>query len=81
MPPLADLANVSIQAAEKAKAKLQFMGMPTDIHLELFRHLSPTTSACLGLTCKAFYGIHWSLHVKVALEDCDPQFASSELNV
>jgi hypothetical protein len=35
--------------------------------------LSPITSACLGLTCKAFYGIRWSLHGKVGLEAEDEQ--------
>jgi hypothetical protein len=49
------------------------MGLPIDVHVELFRHLSPTSSACLGLTCKTLYTIHWSRHGKVPLEACDPQ--------
>jgi hypothetical protein len=35
--------------------------------------LSPITWACLGLTYKAFYGIHWSLHGKVGLEEENEQ--------
>lgn len=51
------------------------MRLPIDLHVEFFKHLSLTTSAGLGLTCKYFYEIHWSLHGKVPLESCDPKFS------
>jgi len=72
-PCLLGLSNSSIRDAEKANVKIQLMSIPTDPHLDLFKQLSPITSACLGLTCKVFYGIHWSLHGKVGLEEEDEQ--------
>jgi hypothetical protein len=67
-PCLLGLSNSSIRDVEKANVKIQLMSIPTDPHLDLFKQLSPITSACLGLTCKAFYSIRWSLHGKVGLE-------------
>jgi hypothetical protein len=45
------------------------MRVPIEIFLEIFKHLSPVTPTCLGITCKALYGIHWSLHGRVQLEE------------
>jgi hypothetical protein len=73
-PCLLGLSNASFQGVEKADVKMQLMGIPADLHLELFKQLSPITSACLSLTCKAFHSIHWSLHGKVGLEEEDEQF-------
>jgi hypothetical protein len=72
-PCLLGLSNASFQGVEKADVKMQLMGIPADLHLELFKQLSPITSACLSLTCKAFHSIHWSLHGKVGLEEEDEQ--------
>ncbi|TVY85837.1 hypothetical protein LAWI1_G008309 [Lachnellula willkommii] len=42
--------------------------LPPELHLKIFDYLRDVNSACLGLTCKQFYGIHWELHGKVSLE-------------
>jgi hypothetical protein len=52
--------------------KLQLATLPTEVHFKIFKHLSPVSSACLGLTCKALYRIHWSLHQCVRLDRDDP---------
>jgi hypothetical protein len=73
-------SDIAFTANEKTTQELT--NLVPELHLELFKHFSPTTSACLGLTCKAFHGIHWSLHGKVPLEGCDPQFSvSNKLDV
>jgi len=41
--------------------------MPLDVIREIWDHLHPINSVCLGLTCKALYPIHMSLHPKVPL--------------
>ncbi|KAE9369280.1 hypothetical protein N431DRAFT_469205 [Stipitochalara longipes BDJ] len=64
-----------VNGLEKTNPKHQLMDLPIDLHVELFKHLSPTSSACLGLTCKTLYDIHWSRHGKVPLEGCDPKFS------
>ena len=51
--------------------KPQLATLPTEIHLKIFKHLSPVSSACLGVTCRALYRFHWSLHQRVRLEDDD----------
>ncbi|KAE9382074.1 hypothetical protein N431DRAFT_458614 [Stipitochalara longipes BDJ] len=43
------------------------LDLPSDVIREIFDHLHPIHSACLGLTCKALYPIHWSLHPKLVL--------------
>jgi hypothetical protein len=55
-----------------ALSKPQLAALPTEIHLKIFKHLSRVSSACLGITCRALYRIHWSLHQRVHLEDDDP---------
>jgi hypothetical protein len=49
------------------KKKKGLLDMPPEIHLEIFSHLHNITSACLGLTCKALYPIHWSLYPRMNL--------------
>lgn len=39
--------------------------LPTDILVQLNSYLSKVASTCLGLTCKAFYSIHFHIHGKV----------------
>jgi hypothetical protein len=41
--------------------------MIPEIHEEIFDHLDPIDSACLGLTCKIFYKIHRKRHRTVTL--------------
>ncbi|PMD30087.1 hypothetical protein L207DRAFT_641936 [Hyaloscypha variabilis F] len=41
--------------------------LSTELHRALFKFLNPVTSCCHGLTCKAFYDIHWSNHGLVRL--------------
>ena len=52
--------------ADQAKG-ITFMTMPPELHLQLFRHLDPVTSTCLGLTCATVYQIHWNIRGKVTL--------------
>jgi len=41
-----------------------------EVHLLIFDYVdSPVTSACLGLTCKAFYRIHRARRGRVSLKD------------
>jgi hypothetical protein len=51
---------------------LQLATLPTEVHLKIFKHLSPVSSACLGVTCRALYRIHRSLHRRVRLDRDDP---------
>ena len=51
----------------KNLAALSFIGLPTDIHWEIFSHLDPVTAACLGLTCKSLWEIHWRSNGAVKL--------------
>lgn len=48
-----------------------FTTVPSEVHLELFRHLHRVDSTCLGLTCKKFYNIHRQLHGMVGLGEWD----------
>jgi hypothetical protein len=43
------------------------LALPPELHLEIFKHLHPVSSTCLGLTCKEFYPIHKQLHGVVNL--------------
>jgi hypothetical protein len=54
------------------KEKSPFELLPVELKLQIFEHLSPISSTCLGLTCKAFYGIHWDRHGKVPLIEGRP---------
>ena len=36
--------------------------LPTEIHVEIIKILSPAESVFLGITSKAFYVIYWELH-------------------
>lgn len=45
----------------------RLMDLPIDVHLVLFDYLPKISSACLGLTCKRFYDIHWKRHGRIAL--------------
>ncbi|PMD14450.1 hypothetical protein NA56DRAFT_711027 [Hyaloscypha hepaticicola] len=53
------------------------LALPPELHLEIFKHLRPVSSTCLGLTCKEFYRIHKQLHGMVGLHEpiiiCQPR--------
>jgi hypothetical protein len=49
--------------------KCPVTSLPPELALAIFKLLDPITSTCLGLTCKAFYRIHKSIHGKVPLKD------------
>jgi len=57
----------SRNAANPGTGPSSITTLPTELHLALFKLLDPVTSTCLGLTCKAFYAIHWSDHGRVPL--------------
>lgn len=46
---------------------LRLTNLTREVQLEIFDHLDPVTSACLGLTCKALYAIHRKFHGSVEL--------------
>jgi hypothetical protein len=48
------------------------LALPPELHLEIFKHLHPVSSTCLGLTCKEFYPIHRQLHGAVSLQATIP---------
>jgi hypothetical protein len=54
--------------------KVTFTTLPPEMHLLIFDLFTnnPAASACLGLTSKYFYGIHWSRHGKVGLSAYQP---------
>lgn len=45
---------------------------PYDILLQIFTYLHPAESACLGLTHRALYAIHHSLHPRIFLTSTMP---------
>ncbi|KAN0121896.1 hypothetical protein V8E51_000222 [Hyaloscypha variabilis] len=57
----------STKESKKQTKVKSLLDLPYDIIFEIFDYLHPIHSACLGLTCKAFYPIHWSLHPKIPL--------------
>ncbi len=65
------LAFLTSKDASKAHPKPHLTTLPTELHLKIFKHLPAVPSTCLGLTCKAFYRIHWSVHGQVPLEEDD----------
>jgi hypothetical protein len=58
----------SAKAKKPTRTDLTLVGIPPELHLELFQHLDKVTSTCLGLTCKIFYSIHRAIHGKVKLK-------------
>jgi hypothetical protein len=44
-----------------------FTELPLDVVLLIFDHLSPCSSVCLGLTCRALYGVHSLSYEQVPL--------------
>jgi hypothetical protein len=50
------------------------LALPPELHLEIFKHLDPVSSTCLGLTCKGFYLIHKQLHGVVGLREIIPVY-------
>jgi hypothetical protein len=52
----------------KVQQSPTLQSLPTEVHLEIFSYLRDANSACLGVTCRQFYAIHWGLHGKVSLE-------------
>ena len=42
--------------------------LPDELKLNIISNLDRVESACLGLTCKQLYAIHWQKHGKVDLE-------------
>jgi hypothetical protein len=47
-----------------------FVSLPVEIQLSIFEILDHSTSVCLGLTCKTFYQIHFTLRPRVSLITC-----------
>lgn len=48
---------------------MTLQSLPDEVHLLILSHLTHTQSTCLGLTCKKFYTIHYSLHGKVGIRE------------
>jgi hypothetical protein len=67
--PSLDLTNM--QTHLESSTKSQLATLPTELHLKIFKYLPRISSACLGVTCKVLYRIHWSIHGRVQLEDED----------
>lgn len=65
------IANITNTEATPAtmSTRSYLLALPPELHLEIFRHLHPVSSTCLGLTCKEFYPIHKKLHGVVRLRD------------
>lgn len=51
--------------SEKPKATI--LTTPAELQLLILKSADRVTSTCLGLSCKAFYAMHWELHGKVPL--------------
>jgi hypothetical protein len=45
-----------------SSSRLNFISLPTEVHLEVFKHLDPTDAVCLGLTNKVSWKVR-NLHV------------------
>jgi hypothetical protein len=43
------------------------LSLPVELKLKIFELLDPNSSACLGLTCKELYDIHWEKRGIVSL--------------
>ncbi|KAE8442826.1 hypothetical protein EG329_002798 [Mollisiaceae sp. DMI_Dod_QoI] len=54
--------------AQISTTPLNLQTLPYDIQYILVKHLDPTTSTCLGLTCRDFYAVHWRVYGTVPFE-------------
>src|SRR4051794_29390183 len=50
------------------RMRLTLLTLLPELQLEIFDHLSPISSTCLGLTCKYLYAIHRKFHGSVDLK-------------
>lgn len=48
-------------------SELSLLALPSEIHLEIFKHLDSASSTCLGLASTHFWSIHQATHGKVPL--------------
>lgn len=53
--------------------------LPTEMHLKIFSHLNAIYSTCVGLACKQFHEIHFSIHGRVSIEAWCGDFSPSEI--
>lgn len=60
------------QASSSSAIESRLSSLPPELQLEIFERLHAVSSACLGLTCKKFYAIHWNIHGKVQIFDMEP---------
>jgi len=59
---------MSILTLTVAQTPTTLSTLPDEIKLQVFEFLNQVDSACLGLSQKAFYGIHREIHGSVSLE-------------
>ncbi len=57
-----------VHGANPSPAPLNLQTLPYDLQYPLVKHLDPTTSTCLGLTCRDFYAVHWRVCGTVPFE-------------
>jgi hypothetical protein len=53
--------------------------LQTETHLKIFSHLNTVHSTCVGLACKQFHEIHFSIHGRVSTEAWCGDFSPSEI--
>jgi hypothetical protein len=68
-PPPRCVANVF--QGDQTTTTSRLTRLPLEMQHAIFKCLGPVSSTCLGMTCKAFYHIHWSRHMKVRLWEAD----------
>lgn len=56
------------KSSNRSTTRLHIQSLPKELQLEIFDHLGPVPSTCLGLTCKEFYEIHRKKHGVVSLK-------------
>jgi hypothetical protein len=59
--------NIAAAKVPTAIPKSFLASLPAELLAGIIQYLDPIQSVCVGLTCKAFYEIHWKIHGKVGL--------------